>query len=237
MPASPEYFHGDGAGSDIHVVVADGLRPDANQPARFEHGLKLDFDRGSIGLAPLNSESAAALLCDRLLAPPDSGVRGLSASTSLLGRSLGSGERLGLAGSSQLPSTSLESGPEIRPVESMPSRDGVGVVASDVLPIEGVEVATSVLTLSHAPSRGDAPHLDSGLAQANPDGPLAHAESDAHLPATLAALIEPSRVVKIERHSFVGHVYNLETTQGWYVAGGIVTHNCVRVAVPTFKEA
>jgi hypothetical protein len=34
------------------------------------------------------------------------------------------------------------------------------------------------------------------------------------------------RVVKVTVRSFSGHVYNLETEGHWYVANGIVTHNC-----------
>lgn len=34
------------------------------------------------------------------------------------------------------------------------------------------------------------------------------------------------QIVAVERRRFVGHVYNLETESGWYVANGIVVHNC-----------
>lgn len=34
------------------------------------------------------------------------------------------------------------------------------------------------------------------------------------------------KIVSVSRRSFSGHVYNLETGKGWYVANGIVTHNC-----------
>ncbi len=33
-------------------------------------------------------------------------------------------------------------------------------------------------------------------------------------------------VVAVDHGSWSGHVYNLRTSQGWYVANGIVTHNC-----------
>ena len=35
-----------------------------------------------------------------------------------------------------------------------------------------------------------------------------------------------SDVVKIESGQFVGHVYNLQTVTGAYIANGIVAHNC-----------
>lgn len=53
-------------------------------------------------------------------------------------------------------------------------------------------------------------------------------------------------IVSVERRAFAGHVYNLETDAGWYLANGIITHNCAcwldysdgndvieQVAVPT----
>jgi hypothetical protein len=33
-------------------------------------------------------------------------------------------------------------------------------------------------------------------------------------------------IVDIERREFRGHVWNIETERGWYIAEGIVTHNC-----------
>lgn len=39
-------------------------------------------------------------------------------------------------------------------------------------------------------------------------------------------------IINIERHSFHGYVYNLETDKGWYVANSIITHNCRCVLSP-----
>ena len=33
-------------------------------------------------------------------------------------------------------------------------------------------------------------------------------------------------VVKIEVRSFSGHIYNLETAEGWFACNSIITHNC-----------
>ena len=35
-----------------------------------------------------------------------------------------------------------------------------------------------------------------------------------------------SRIVKVNRRFGTTHVYNLQTTSGWYVAEGLITHNC-----------
>ena len=42
----------------------------------------------------------------------------------------------------------------------------------------------------------------------------------------LAGAVGPEKIVEVRRGPFRGHVYNLETGPGWYLAEGIVTHNC-----------
>ena len=43
-------------------------------------------------------------------------------------------------------------------------------------------------------------------------------------------------VVSIERKNFSGHGYNLETDDGYYVANGIITHNCRSILVGVDKD-
>jgi hypothetical protein len=50
--------------------------------------------------------------------------------------------------------------------------------------------------------------------------------------ASLAGLVTAVQICKVERRQFAGHVYNLETTQGWYIAENIITHNCRRAFAP-----
>lgn len=54
---------------------------------------------------------------------------------------------------------------------------------------------------------------------------------------TLAANIRRDRVRKIGRRQFHGHVYNLQTTAGWYSANGIIAHNCRCIPVPLGRGA
>ncbi len=41
-----------------------------------------------------------------------------------------------------------------------------------------------------------------------------------------ASEIASDKIVEIRRYPFSGHVYNLETVNGWYIADSIITHNC-----------
>lgn len=42
----------------------------------------------------------------------------------------------------------------------------------------------------------------------------------------LSGLITCDRILEIRKRDFSGHVYNLETSTGWYVAEGVIVHNC-----------
>lgn len=43
-------------------------------------------------------------------------------------------------------------------------------------------------------------------------------------------------IVSVDRDFFSGHVYNLETDDGYYVANGIITHNCRTVQIGCNKD-
>lgn len=43
-------------------------------------------------------------------------------------------------------------------------------------------------------------------------------------------------VISLRKERFVGHVYNLETEGNWYVANGIITHNCRCALIPKTKS-
>jgi hypothetical protein len=42
----------------------------------------------------------------------------------------------------------------------------------------------------------------------------------------LTGLVAADHVVRVKRESFAGHVYNLQTGGGWYVASEYIVHNC-----------
>lgn len=63
----------------------------------------------------------------------------------------------------------------------------------------------------------DEPARDGGPADAMPCRELVH---------RVAGKVAADEVVLVRRIPFDGHVFNLETVEGFYVAEGIVTHNC-----------
>jgi hypothetical protein len=70
------------------------------------------------------------------------------------------------------------------------------------------------------------------LAEPLPQRGAVDADRLGNLAHRLAGLISAVKIVKVERREYSGHVYNLQTEQGWFIAGGIVTHNCRRDGIP-----
>jgi len=67
---------------------------------------------------------------------------------------------------------------------------------------------------------------DASLSEPASDRAPGDAKTAGELLDGLAGLIALDQVVKVERHDFSGHVYNLQTGGGWYTANTIVVHNC-----------
>ena len=68
------------------------------------------------------------------------------------------------------------------------------------------------------------------------DHGLGYAAAGRDLEERFAGLVAPTRVVSVERKSWSGHVYNLATAQGWYIADNIVTHNCEIAFAPVVED-
>mgnify|MGYP006275912879 CR=1 FL=1 len=59
--------------------------------------------------------------------------------------------------------------------------------------------------------------IESGFVDAN---------NVSYLSNIMALGMKQAHVIKVDRESFSGHVYNLETKGNWYIVNGIITHNC-----------
>ena len=54
--------------------------------------------------------------------------------------------------------------------------------------------------------------------------------------ARLAGHVSAVKVTHLVRGEFDGHVYNLETAEGWYLVNGIVAHNCRCDVIPVLSD-
>lgn len=82
--------------------------------------------------------------------------------------------------------------------------------------------------LSHADPVGltGPPDLQAEGAQAGGDGRTADPQLPGHLEDALPSLVALAEVVRVDRYAFNGHVFNLDTGHGWYIANSIITRNC-----------
>lgn len=78
------------------------------------------------------------------------------------------------------------------------------------------------------------PALDAGQAEALVREREADAELARHILGGHSGEVQLDDVVGIDRVRFVGHVYNLECDEPWYMAGGIIVHNCRSARAPVF---
>lgn len=75
-------------------------------------------------------------------------------------------------------------------------------------------------------SGGDVSDGDSTLDERSGEGLAVGAELAGELLDRFTSEISLDPVVAIRRLPFAGHVYNLQTESGWYIANGIIVHNC-----------
>lgn len=70
------------------------------------------------------------------------------------------------------------------------------------------------------------PGVQAHLVQATEDDLATDVAVTGHLQDALPLVVGLAEIVKIDRHSFVGHVFNLDTGRGWYISQSIITRNC-----------
>jgi hypothetical protein len=61
---------------------------------------------------------------------------------------------------------------------------------------------------------------------------LRNAVQIGNLLEAFTGLINLDEVIDVQIEAYSGHVYNLQTSTGWYIANNIISHNCRCVMVP-----
>jgi hypothetical protein len=109
----------------------------------------------------------------------------------------------------------------------------------------GVAATSRVRSFGHLLSPlGAATRRESGLYVAAtvdsdvalPQHPEDDGTADLKVPSeselVFAGKVEPDQLVLVQRRDFAGHVFNLQTNCGWYLASNIVSHNCLCSTAP-----
>ena len=180
VPVAAEDFHGDGAGSEVAVVWADGPLGDRVDAAGAEHGGEHRFQGRDVGGVELNRSGVATLAVERHGASPR-----------------------GIMGGSDLPGADI--GRHLAPLHTL-----------------GGALATE---------------FDSSIGESGSDSSAAYAIPSAEAVHRVAGEVFADQIIEVRRLPFAGHVFNLETESGFYVAESIVTHNCRCALAPVMLEA
>lgn len=223
VPATSVQFHGDGLGGEVHVVAADGFLGHGVDAPLGEPSSDRPLVVGGVGLGPLLPERPLGEVVVGALHAPHGLVGGGHLSGSLLCRHGVPLPALGLAAGAPDPEFEhpLADGGL---ADAEVGGDGVLGLACQVAPFDLGDVG-GMWAAHQLPGFRHRPHDASGP-ESLVDVGGADVEGGRHLAARLASEIAPDQVVRVDRRDFAGHVYNLQTVDGWYAANGIVVHNC-----------
>ena len=225
VPGSAEQFHGDGADGDVHVVRADSFSKSSRVSALLKPPSQLAIIRGDVApgsLASLRLE-AEGFPGLPLTAPRDMGGRGV-------GLPFGAGK------ASHAQARSLGHGPRDA-VLSQPRAHGTRGFAQ----LGGNHRGTHGALVEHGAQDGFAGVVASqgrvvGLAEQTMKGGGSYPGLSGDGGDFPRGLVAPVQIVEVQRRQFSGHVYNLETVQGWYITNGSITHNCTVLVIPIVRE-
>ena len=227
VPVAPEDFHGDGAGSqgDVDVVAPYRLLADMLNASPIE--FDAEHVRAWAGATAVHGSLAGggnpALVFLGVGLAASGGVRCCDDCLSALGRQGGGVEAGGLSHA-----TSWDVG-LAEPSRDDTARDAVAV-GDRLLGLTGhvgidharrgrMAVGRRVATSG---TRFDPPALEREADRLDVEADLGR-----RLRERLAGGVELRRVVDLRRiGSWSGHVFNLQTVEGWYAANGIIVSNC-----------
>ena len=226
MPMTAEAFHGDGvANSEVEIVRTARLLPYDSQPGVTKNPKDSLLTDGQGPANSLNGEGSSAQLGKALFSTSGNVMGGSRSTQPGCRTSTGSLDAIGLAHGS----------------------DGVTGAAENIANSEAV--ATKRLGeigagFTGGVACGDGGYVGIGKPSLDDFGLVRRSDVDSLLPepsaddllcdlgllgdgaGRFAGLVRFAKVTDVFRFDFSGHVFNLETVDGWYVANGIITHNC-----------
>ncbi len=225
VPTTSVDFHGDGIDGEVCVIRTDGFLSRGFYAAVLQPPLHEEFASTGMGLSLLSGHSGLTPLLKAVGFPALGSVSSLRVGEILFGTSQANHQPIGLSDVSQRNAVIDQTTANCASANTKGDGDAIFRLSGYVT---GADVQRKV-----GGARPDATaNNSSALADdATTRNLVTHAfVTDAR---TLAAggdidsrFVETDRIIQVERRQFVGHVYNLETKEGWYRANGIVVHNC-----------
>jgi hypothetical protein len=224
MPTAPEDFDGDGGGPEVCVIRADRLLWDALDTTLSKPAHQSAFERGDPAHLPLAGQGNLAPMFERVRLASQRMVRRAGIGDSLSRRSVGLFNPVGFGdtadGNSGIAQRTVEPAARVPHLARQLVRGLTVQIAADGVFRQGAASLSD-------PRRGVEAFLKSAMA---------HPAFSRKSVDALSSLITADEIVEIGWSQFSGHVYNLETVTGWYVAEGILTHNCRCAVAPIVFE-
>ena len=222
VESAPEDFHGDGQHGEVYVVRADGPFNSWVESLGHEHVSELDLSyapRFALGFA---GESGAELvdLRDAAFAHGLMGFGGLGGS--LLRGHLSGSHFSGLT--------------EAAPFDASFEKSLLdGSAANAVLLGQGEFARAAEVLLDDlvGGQRFGFPRWNAPAGEYSVETASGYAERGVDLLDRLAGQVTADRAVFVERVDFSGHVYSLQSSEGWHSANSLIVSNCDCVHIPS----
>jgi SPP1 gp7 family putative phage head morphogenesis protein len=240
VPASPEDLHGDAAfvNGDIHVIAPDRLLRSYGQSALSQGEVEPSLLGGTGLHGPLSCGGGLASVLLALRFASDRGVGCLGELATILRRGAGhAGEHAGAA-VAWLNARLQELAADDVPGDTEAVGDGLFGFASQVVRHDRGRRIGERGNMMHpgrlSPMTQTTVSDDGALValQDDPDCGGGTRVLPAYAGERLALLVALANVSFVHHESYSGHVYDLQTSSGLYLAGGAVAHNCRCTVVP-----
>lgn len=238
MKVSPEYFHGDGEGSDVCVVSTNGLLRNDGYTETLEPFSHQHFIRRLVRALELLSPGLSAFLSPRqrpslhslmsVFNLPSPGGRIHSAPLNSLSLRLASDVHTSIS-QYQPDSGSLDAICLCESVFGLP----LNISDNNQVPYISIGSTNSGFTgpvfekLNLLLSALYSPPLNFAKQPLTVQPELSSSSLN-----RLSGKVKRDRVVNVRVSHFEGTVYNIETQTGWYFANSILTHNCRCTTLP-----
>ena len=232
MPVSAEDFHGDGAGTEgnVHVVAPDGLFADEGDIARRQL-LSQILSPGAGASAVANTfsrEGDSRLVALTVGCAANGGVGSSGLRCALSGRERGGSQSVGDLGGA--PCDVLLS----KPPSHHAARYAVSLREDQFRSPGQIRIDQTIWARDERLGRsvGIRTRFDPPSLESDAERLRVHAKLGSDLLERLAGGIEFSSISHLRRVQSQGHVYNLQTAEGWYSANNIIISNCDCQTVP-----
>ena len=214
----PTYFHGDASKGDVDIVNAArpltfGIKPQSAQPGEnFNFSMPKDFPPAG---------STRNLLSDGLALSAQSLVSSRSPGGSLITAHGCHTDNVGGRSVSPFNPAFDEAPLNGGPGNSQSTSYGKLAFSSQICGADSEIVGFNSVSVPNGGANINL-HSTQGLEKRA----WAPAENLGDSWNRIPFVAQPTEIINIKRSSFSGHVYNLQTVDEWYVADGIIAHNC-----------